>query len=126
MAETLVIYDLAWCHDDVEYKDCPVEFGISDYLSGTTSYKEYAFEVQYPDNIREKFKYTVVQKYSSYEHKYSRNDYNKVVREQKSQQVINMLEDKGYYMPASQIALFMDIKLAKLIMQKNVNHHDKK
>jgi hypothetical protein len=144
-AKTLIIYELQRSGEERTIVKTPKKnfFGKiigENEIEEITSYQYVFFNIQYPDNNEEEIVYYKCQghiiinnetryaKYSNwpeqflqlpwqYDNLYARGG-NLTERRKTLQKIINNLGNKGYSTPVNQIALFMDSKIDKLIMQK--------
>ncbi len=82
-----------------------------------------SLSIQYPDGKEEILRFATQ---NSYKTPYNQDDKfvslseSKYigVRATKIQEIVNRLEKEGYYVPTSQLALFMNVRIDRLIMNK--------
>jgi hypothetical protein len=124
----------------------PSTLMIHEYEENTAYEREYGYAVVYPDGSMQKHKYGSSQRIFSrfdgfvtskgrvfeelgrfyiegdYGMKYdevTQHPVDDLPRKMVLQRIINELEDKGYYAPSGEIALFMKRKNPDLLMRKN-------
>ncbi len=116
MAITLVIYDVT----DI----CETEEKLL-FIPITKKYKRYFFSIQNPDSTKENVLYATIGEITTPSyirgvrgHTYfpSLSEEQILKRNQELQKIINRLEDNGYRVNYSQLALFMSSKTDKLIL----------
>jgi len=104
-AKTLVIYDVIFKYEE------PIERNIWGQII-YEAHTKYTFQIQFPDSNTEKIEYADILSTDNL------TQQELLQRKQCLQNIINKLENDGYYVQVDKLVLFMDNRIDKLILQK--------
>ena len=109
MAKTAVIYDI------IQTEKLELD-GFNKFLFGKYGNDhKCVFNIVYPDNSEEFYEYGVRRGNKTDGYKYP----DSLIRDKCLQRIVNKFEKDGYNIYPDKLALFMNKKIDKLIMQKN-------